>query len=280
MWYRNIEEFKAANGHEVNGTWYPRVTKILDIKSKPALDGFFKEMESYASAEEVKNKSAAEGSLMHAVIQKIAVGDVSDIPEEVLPAADAFLKFNDGAKIVFHPEFIEKQIWSPRHRYAGTVDALASIGGKFGVLDIKTSTGFYPEYNLQTAAYASALQEFQVKKTLELPRDIETRWILRVNQHKICRQCKATLREKGGRSKIRLARRSFSEGGNGKVNGGSICPEGEHKWGEMVGEAELREFPYFYKDIRAFVAAKILWEWENDYWLRQIGYLKNDNGYV
>lgn len=270
MWYKNLEEFKNVNGHEIKGTWLPRVTKILDIKSKPALEGFFKEMGSYSSAEEVKNKSAAEGSLVHSVIQKIAVGETSDIPAEVRPAAAAFLKFNEGAKIFFHPEFIEKQIWSPRHRYAGTVDALATIGGKFGVLDIKTSTGFYPEYNLQTAAYISALQELEMRQGLALPQDVQTRWILRVDQLRKCRRCGASLREKGGRSKVR----------SGKANGAVGCADNSHEWGDIEGEVELREFPYFYKDMKAFVAAKILWEWENDYWLKQAGYLKNSNGYV
>lgn len=262
MRYENAEHFKSVCGYTIDGVWYPRVTRILDIKSKPALDGFFKEMDSYASAEDVKNKSAAEGTLIHQTIQKMAIGENPSVPDEIAPAAEAFTRFNKERNVIFHPEFIERQVWSYRHRYAGTVDALAEVDGKFGVLDIKTSAGFYPEYNLQTAAYVSALQEFQVKKTLLLPRDIETRWILRVNQQRMCGKCRATLREKGGRKKVR----------NGKGNGS--CPQEEHQWGEMQGEVELKEFPYLYRDIKAFVAAKTLWEWENDYWLRQIGYLK------
>ena len=54
MWYKDGTEFKTANGYEIKGAWYPRVTKILDVKSKPALDQFFKEMKTYASAEDVK----------------------------------------------------------------------------------------------------------------------------------------------------------------------------------------------------------------------------------
>lgn len=265
MWYKSAEEFKVANGYEIGDLWYPRVTKILDIKAKPALDGFLKEMESYAKAEDVKNKSAAEGSLVHDVIQKIATGVGVLIPVEISPAVEAFKNFNRERNIIFHPDFIERQVWSLRHRYAGTVDALAEVDGKFGVLDIKTSTGFYPEYNLQTSAYVSALQEFQVKRSLGLPREAETRWILRVDQQKTCEKCGATLREKGGRAKVRV-------GKNGKNGRGYCGSESEHQWGELKGEIELREFPYLYKDIKAFVAAKILWEWENDYWLKQIGY--------
>ncbi|HEY4527859.1 MAG TPA: hypothetical protein VJL09_02360 [Candidatus Paceibacterota bacterium] len=267
-WYRDIEHFKGVSGHEVEGVWYPRVTKILDIKSKPALDYFFKEMESYAAAESVKNKSAEEGSLVHAVVQKIAVGESTDVPKEIAPAVSSFEELKDERDIFFHPEFIEKPVWSSRHRYAGTVDALCTIDGKFGVLDIKTSPSFYPEYNLQTAAYLEALREYEVSRALALPKEIETRWILRINQHKICQKCGATLREKGGRTKIKNGSAGW------RTNGVKFCKEDEHKWGKIVGDVELKEFPYFYKDVKAFLAAKTLWEWENDYWLRQIGYLR------
>ncbi len=264
MWFKSAEEFKSASGHEVNGMWYPRVTKILEVKAKPAITAFLKEMESFAAAEEVKNKSAEEGTLVHEVVQKLAVGESVETPEAVRPAAEAFLKFNKERGIQFHPEFIERSIWSKLHKYSGTIDGLASVDGKFGVLDIKTSTGFFAEYNLQTAAYVLALQEFEIKNALALPRDIETRWILRIDQHKICSACGARLREKGGRIKVRTGRFSTAK----------ACKEDEHVWGETVGDVELKEFPYFYRDIKAFLAAKTLWEWDNDYWLRQVGYYK------
>ncbi len=190
-WYKDAEQFKASCGHELNGAWYPRVTHILSIKAKPALDIFFKEMESYAAAEKVKNKSAEEGSLVHEVVQKMAIGEPVEIPKEIEPAAAAFKDFQAKNSIVFHPEYVERPIWSNLHRYSGTVDALATVGGKFGVLDIKTSTGFYPEYNLQTAAYVLALQENDLRRALVLPREIETRWILRVDHQRKCRRCGA-----------------------------------------------------------------------------------------
>lgn len=265
MRYTDTAHFKSHCGYEISGIWYPRVTKIIDIKSKPGLESFFREVGSYQAAEDIKNKSAEEGSLVHSAIGKLAVGEAVEVPDGIKAAAFAFQRLKEEKKIIFFPEFIERQIWSPRHRYAGTVDALALVGGKFGVLDIKTSTGFYPEYNLQTAAYVAALQEFATKKALALPRDITTRWILRVDQYKTCKKCGSTLRKKGGREKVR----------NAKANGVISCVGDKHDWGEIRGEADLREFPYnLYQDTKAFIAAKILWEWEHDYWLRQIGYIK------
>src|SRR3989344_1351814 len=209
MRYDNAEHFKKENGYEVGGTWYPRVTRILEVKAKPGLQVFFKEMGSFDAAEDVKNKSAEEGSAVHEAIQKLLVGKKVAVPREIEPSVNKFL-----------------------------------------------------EYNLQTAAYIQALQELEIKKSLALPKEIQTRWILRINQHKVCKKCNSTLREKGGRSKTR----------NGKSNGTPRCIDAEHDWGEPEGDVELKEFPYYFKDVRAFLAAKILWEWDNDYWLRQIGY--------
>lgn len=272
MWHKDEGEFKSINGYDVGGAWYPRVTKILEIKSKPSLENFFKEMGSYEAADAVKNKSAAEGTLMHEAVQGLFTGQTTYISPEVEPGVIAFQKFNEQRKIEFHPEFVERRLWSSRHRYAGTLDALAWVDGKFGVLDIKTSTGFYPEYNLQTAAYVTALQEFDVKKSLALPRDIETRWILRIDQHRICKKCGALLREKGGRSKVRSASwRTTNRSGSARR---TLCPDEQHEWGVLEGDVELKEFLDVHKDMKAFVAAKILWEWEHDYWLKKIGYAK------
>ena len=263
MYYKNEDHFKSENGYEVNKTWYPRVTKIVAIKSKPALDVFLKEVGDYTLAENIKTKSAEEGTLIHNAIGKLVWGERVEVPEYIRPAIDAFQRFNEAKKINFDPKFIELRFWSARHRYAGTVDALVFIDGKFGVLDIKTSSGFWPEYNLQAAAYISALQEFDTKRFLSLPGDIETRWILRVDRRKICQKCGAALREKGGRSRVK----------NGKYNT-SPCKEDAHEWGNLEGEVELREFPYFYRDFKAFMAAKVLWEWECDYWLKKVGYFR------
>jgi len=272
-WYKDAEAFKKSSGHEVSGQWYPRVTKILEVKAKPALQGYYfemgKEVENMSDVEAVTSKSAEEGTKVHEVVQALAVGKDIDIGEDMRPVAEAFLEFNKKAGIFFHPEYVERSVWSGLHKFSGTVDALATIGGKFGVLDIKTSTGFYQEYNLQTAAYVLALQEPAVRAALALPQEIQTRWILRIDQQKTCARCGAGLREKGGRMKVRTA----YQNGNGKSEAHCGASHEDHYWGPTKGIVEMREFPYYFKDIRAFLAAKTLWEWDNDYWLKQVGYL-------
>jgi hypothetical protein len=92
-------------------------------------------------------------------------------------------------------------------------------------------------------------------------KNLSTAWILRIDQHATCKRCEATLRVKGGNKRIKTARSTAIP-----------CPEDSHDWGEQKGVIELKEFPFWRDDFQAFLGAKKLWEWENDFWLRKIGY--------
>jgi len=50
-------------------------------------------------------------------------------------------------------------IYSRRHRFSGRFDGLAVVDGVLSLIDWKTSTGVYPEFRLQTAAYVAAYEE-------------------------------------------------------------------------------------------------------------------------
>jgi hypothetical protein len=251
--YKDAEEFKEASGYTIDDIWYPRVTKIVSIKAKPALLRFYGEAANFKSAQAVTQKSAEEGTLIHETVEGILLGKNPEIAPSVAPAIKAFLNFLDKTNVQVTPEMVERRVVHYDERYAGTVDALALLGGKFGVLDIKTSQAIYRDYNLQTAAYMDALKNnFQ---------NLQTRWILRIDQIQSCNLCGAKKRVKGGREKIKI------DWGNAIMKN---CP---HEWSELKGEVELREFPYWQSDFEAFLGAKRLWEWENEYWLKKIGYL-------
>lgn len=251
--FRSPEDFKEQCGYTIDAVWYPRVTKIVSIKAKPALYRYYAEAPNFAAAEAATLRSAEEGTLVHEVIEGHLLGKNPAIPEAHAAAVTAFFNFLAKNHIEVAPEHVERRVVSQDHRYAGTVDALARIGGKFGVLDIKTSQSVYRDYNLQTSAYMDALKN-------NYP-DLETRWILRVDQTQDCLRCGAKRRVKGGREKIRK-------------QGAFICsPYLGHEWSEMRGDIELQEFPSWQSDFEAFLGAKRLWEWENDYWLRKVNYL-------
>lgn len=251
--YRDVNDFKSQNGYEIDGLWYPRVTRIVSIKSKPGLANFYREVGGEANGRAIANRSAEEGTLVHEAAEAILLGQEPVVDAQIAPAIQAFRQFIQTTKISTLPEYVERRIHHPAHRYAGTVDALATIGGKFGVLDIKTSLAIYRDYNLQTAAYMDALSsQFE---------DLETRWILRIDQQQACERCGASRRLKGGREKVRAVFASF------------IPPCDEHFWGPAIGQIEFQEFPSWRSDFEAFLGAKRLWEWENEDWLTKIGYL-------
>lgn len=243
MYYSNLDHFKSAAGYEIEGVWYPRVTSIVSIKAKPALYKFYGEQESFEAGERAKNLSAEEGSLIHETMEAILAGKEVAIPDSIKPAINAFLDFKNKNKVI--PYLIEERVVSKNHWYAGTIDVLAELNGKLGLIDIKTSYAIYRDYNLQTAAYAQALEENGFPPL--------TRWILRIDQSRKCLRCLARLREKGGNIKVR--------GGSSECN---------HIWGPMIGEIEIQELNNFEEDFKAFLACKNLWEWEYQYWIKQL----------
>lgn len=253
MYFSTIEQFKELCGYEIDGFWYPRVTKIVDIKAKPALYRFYANMENFAAGEKVKRQSATEGTAIHNVVEKILTGEKPEVPPSIQPSIEAFLKFILEKNIHVDPNYVEKRLVNFEERYAGTLDAVALIDGKLGILDIKTSQEIYRDYNLQTSAYIAAMKD--------VVKGLETRWILRIDQNRICLQCGAILRSKGGRDKIKIK------------YGNPFMQACNHEWGELEGKIELQEFPYWHEDYHAFLGAKKLWEWENIDWLKKVGYL-------
>lgn len=243
MFYSDLNHFKAKTGYEIDGIWYPRVTAIVSIKAKPALYKFYGDQESFNSGEAIKEKSAEEGTLIHETIEAILMGKSAAIPYSIRPVIEAFLEFKKNNEII--PFKIEERVVSKKHWYAGTVDVIGKLNGNLGILDIKTSNSIYRDYGLQTAAYIEAIKENNI-----FPK---TRWVLRVDQARICLNCGAKLREKGG---------------NIKIKGGAF--DCKHNWGPIVGEVELKELDEFENDLKAFLACKTLWEWENDFWLKKI----------
>jgi hypothetical protein len=251
--FKDINDFKEQCGYTIDGDWYPRVTKIVGIKAKPALYYYYGEAKSYRAAKESTERSAAEGTMLHEAVEALLLGKTNEIPEAVAPAVRSFKEFFEKNHIETTPELVERRIVNRDHRYAGTVDAIARIGGKLGVLDIKTSQAIYRDYNLQTSAYMDAL-----KNELE---DLSTRWILKIDQIQKCVRCGAIRRIKGGREKIKTDWKNRT------------MRECTHEWSELYGDIELKEFPYWQDDFTAFLGAKRLWEWENEEWLEKAAYL-------
>lgn len=63
--------------------------------------------------------------------------------------------------------FTERKVYSKKHNYCGTADALFKENGEYLILDWKTGKAVYDTYKIQLAYYAMALEEelgIQIKK--------------------------------------------------------------------------------------------------------------------
>ena len=249
-----------ANGYIINGRWYPRVTSIISIKAKPALLKFYADSPSFSAALSNTSKSAAEGTQIHNAIEAILQDENPEIEDEIRPAINAFHDFLQLNKVEITEGAIEKRVWSNEFRFAGTIDILGRLNGQFGIIDVKTSSGIFRDYSLQTSAYMGALQEAETWETLK-KQEVKNRWILRIDQTQSCLLCGATKRTKGGRETIKINWQNPERS--------KSCA---HQWSIVQGHWELKPFENFSTDYEAFLAAKKLWEWENEQWLKQIGY--------
>jgi hypothetical protein len=251
--FKDLTEFKDQCGYVIDDVWYPRVTKIVGIKAKPALYYYYGEAKSFKSAQNATEQSAKEGTAIHEAVEGLLLNKNPDISPAIAPAIKSFQEFFEKNHISVSPELVERRIINYDHRYAGTVDAIATIGGKLGVLDIKTSQAIYRDYNLQTSAYMHALKDQFT--------NLETRWILKIDQIQTCNVCGSRKRIKGGNEKIKVDWRN------------PIARNCEHDWSALRGDIELQEFPFWQKDFEGFLGAKKLWEWENEDWLKRVGYV-------
>ncbi|MEU7851913.1 hypothetical protein AB0B69_31390 [Micromonospora parva] len=105
-----------------------------------------------------KSRAATDlGSAAHDLFERLARGEVVNdrhIHMDVKPHVRWFREFLDEVQ----PEFLylEETVWSDTHRYAGSFDAIAKVGGETAVLDWKTSAKVYDSVALQLSAYRHA----------------------------------------------------------------------------------------------------------------------------
>lgn len=101
-----------------------------------------------------RDTAADVGTRIHRLAEQLARGAEPEVTAEEAPFVDGYRQFLAAYK----PRFlaVEEMVVSLRHRYGGTLDAIALIDGETWLLDIKTGTGLYAETGLQLAGYASA----------------------------------------------------------------------------------------------------------------------------
>ena len=79
--YKDTEDFKEQCGYTIDDVWYPRVTKIVTIKAKPALYRYYGGGGEFQAAQDATEQSAKEGTLVHETIEAALLGGEPEIPE-------------------------------------------------------------------------------------------------------------------------------------------------------------------------------------------------------
>lgn len=106
------------------------------------------------AATQQRDKAANVGTEVHAIADAINRGQTVDVAPEIEPYVDSYRAFLRA----FEPRFLatEEMVCSLKHRYAGTLDAIAVIAGETWMWDNKSAKGVYPETALQLSAYSRA----------------------------------------------------------------------------------------------------------------------------
>jgi len=120
------------------------------------------------------------GTVTHSWVEgairwKLEGGDPPPMPpqKEAQKAIEAFRAWVSENEVEWHSA--ERKLYHRTHKYAGTVDAVATINGEHCVIDWKTSKAIYPEYYLQVAAYAKAIENMDGV-------DVDSAYILRCDK--------------------------------------------------------------------------------------------------
>ena len=96
------------------------------------------------------------GTAVHQLAHRLAAGEDVQVPEPLVGHVDAYLAFVED----WRPSEIlaETVVGNRKHRYMGTLDAVAHLGDtQVWLLDFKTAaSGIWPEAALQLSAYRNA----------------------------------------------------------------------------------------------------------------------------
>lgn len=138
---KSVAEYVCAN--------LPTIQAIVDKGDKAAAIDLMK-----GSPWRARDEAAANGSDVHAWAEAHVLGHDLPIRDGLDGFAEEFKKFLLEYQPVF--EMSEATVYNREHGYAGTLDAIAVIGGRRMLIDYKTGNGVYGEVAMQLAAYRFA----------------------------------------------------------------------------------------------------------------------------
>ena len=146
----------------------PSATASNTVLDPEWLDQLTKKAKSFP--QEQLTKSASLGTRAHGVIEDLCCGRDVEPEADLIAVAESFLSWKKSQPDL-HIIDVEQLLYSEKHGYAGTADAIAmrTGGSRPGIiiLDWKTSNALHADYAMQAAAYAKAWEEMNGETVAE-----------------------------------------------------------------------------------------------------------------
>jgi len=141
----------------VNNEPYARVTTILKVISKPKLVMWMMS-KGLEESRKISHERREFGTRFHGKVHEILDGKIPYVDEndsEMLELLGLFRDWNVSSVI---PKYLELTVLNKDYAYAGTIDFIGEIDGKFTIADWKTSKTVYENHLLQLSAYKHAFE--------------------------------------------------------------------------------------------------------------------------
>jgi len=157
--------------YEIDGLSLPSVTTILKIHNNPALNRWASNLGTELS-EQISEETAEIGKQIHSYvagfIKSIAIPTLEwrQLSDEIKNGVRAYERFR--LQTGFVGLAAEAIVYSLKYQYAGTLDAVGTIGDHRVLVDFKTGERFYPSMFAQVTAYYKAHYEMKHIRIKEL----------------------------------------------------------------------------------------------------------------
>ena len=162
-------DYRLKDGTRVPGTT-TIISSNLGWNTQPLLYWAWQQGKDGKDFRETSKAAADAGTIAHSMIEADLHGKEfkSDAPKEILSKAEtsflAYLEFKDVVGI--SPVATELSLVSEEWKFGGTID-VAMIKKVPAILDLKTSSGVYPEHRIQVSAYGKLYNEHNPENPIQ-----------------------------------------------------------------------------------------------------------------
>lgn len=148
----------TSNSYIVDGQEFVRVTRVLDVISKPYFYRWYAK-HGWEWCNKYRDTRAVFGTRVHKEIQNFLEGKDVWVDDDEMSKCLQVFKDEFFYKHDVVVDSLELHLFNQEFGYAGTCDFLGSVDGEKVIIDWKTSKKVYSNYPLQVSAYLYAYEQ-------------------------------------------------------------------------------------------------------------------------